>query len=450
MRGKTMIRFPRELFELLYGTEQSVLAAQECRCAALAEQWHKRYGTDNKDADSAPLRFFSSPGRSEIGGNHTDHNFGKVLAASIRQDCIAAVRATDDNTVYVYDPGYNEDYSINIGGSETSASCGTNTENSSRTAEKGSAALIRGIVQGFKNAGYKTGGFKACFTSDVIAAAGVSSSASFEMLICIILNNLFNGGKIPLTAFPAIGSFAENRYWNKKSGMLDQTACVLGGLIAIDFKNPAQPLIEKIPFDFDKEEYALMIVNTGSGHADLSEVYSAIPAEMQSVARALGKEHLRDLSFEDIYENLRGIRKTCGDRAVMRAFHFFEENERVDKEVRALKTGDFKSFLNLITESGNSSWKWLQNICIADKPESQPVAVSLALTERFIRVHNAGACRVHGGGFAGVIQAFIPRSLCGAYTSYMEKALGYDAGTGQKSPVFAMSVRPAGAVEIPT
>lgn len=449
MRGKTMIRFSRELFELLYGTEQSVLAAQECRYAALAEQWHKRYGTDNKDADSAPLRFFSSPGRSEIGGNHTDHNFGKVLAASIRQDCIAAVRATDDNTVYVYDPGYNEDYSINIGGCETFVSNGTNTENL-YCEEKGSAALIRGIVQGFKNAGYKTGGFKACFTSDVIAAAGVSSSASFEMLICIILNNLFNGGKIPLTAFPAIGSFAENRYWNKKSGMLDQTACVLGGLIAIDFKNPAQPLIEKIPFDFDKEEYALMIVNTGSGHADLSEAYSAIPAEMQSVARALGKEHLRDLSFEDIYENLRGIRKTCGDRAVMRAFHFFEENERVDKEVRALKTGDFKSFLNLITESGNSSWKWLQNICIADKPESQPVAVSLALTERFIRVHNAGACRVHGGGFAGVIQAFIPRSLCGAYTSYMEKALGYDAGTGQKSPVFAMSVRPAGAVEIPT
>jgi len=444
-----MIRFPRELFELLYGTDRSILTAQERRYEALAEQWHKRYGTDDKDADSASLRFFSSPGRSEIGGNHTDHNFGKVLAASIRQDCIAAVRATDDNTVYVYDPGYNADYSINIGGNETSASCGTNTENSSRE-EKGSAALIRGIVQGFKNAGYKTGGFKACFTSDVIAAAGVSSSASFEMLICIILNNLFNDGKIPLTAFPAIGSFAENRYWNKKSGMLDQTACVLGGLIAIDFKNPAQPLIEKIPFDFDKEEYALMIVNTGSGHADLSEAYSAIPAEMQSVARALGKEHLRDLSFEDVYENLCDIRKTCGDRAVMRAFHFFEENERVDKEVRALKTGDFKSFLNLITESGNSSWKWLQNICIADKPESQPVAVCLALTERFIRVHNAGACRVHGGGFAGVIQAFIPRSLCGAYTSYMEKALGYDAGAGQKSPVFAMSIRPAGAVEIPT
>ncbi|EPF31399.1 hypothetical protein HMPREF9194_01745 [Treponema maltophilum ATCC 51939] len=451
-----MIRFSRELFELLYGTDRSVLAAQEKRYNALAELWHRRYGTGDKDADFASLRFFSSPGRSEIGGNHTDHNLGKVLAASIRQDCIAAVRATDDNTVYVYDPGYNADYSINIGGSDDEraqavqkgAAC-TDADNPPRE-EKGSAALIRGIVQGFKNAGYKTGGFKACFTSDVIAAAGVSSSAAFEMLICVILNNLFNGGKIPLTAFPAIGSFAENRYWNKKSGMLDQTACVLGSLIAIDFKNPAQPLIEKIPFDFDKEEYALMIVNTGSGHADLSEAYSAIPAEMQSVARALGKEHLRDTSFEEVYENLCRIRKTCGDRAVMRAFHFFEENERVDKEVRALKTVDFTSFLNLITESGNSSWKWLQNICIADKPESQPVAVCLALTEHFIRIHNAGACRVHGGGFAGVIQAFIPRSLCGAYTSYMEKALGYDAGTGQKSPVFAMSIRPAGAVEIPT
>lgn len=431
--------FSYDLFSRLYGTDEHTLAVQKARYTNLAEQWYKHFadGTPHTQNTGTPvLRFFSSPGRSEIGGNHTDHNLGKVLAASIAQDCIAAVQATDDNTVSIYDITYNQNFGIDTSDTEC------------RKDEKGSPALIRGMLQGFKNAGYKVGGFKACVTSDVIPAAGVSSSASFEMLICLILNNLYNEGKIPLEALPAIGQFAENAYWNKKSGLLDQTACAVGGLIAIDFKDPKKPLIEKVNFDFAKEGYELVIVNTGSGHADLSEEYSAIPAEMKAVAACLGKTHLRELSFDDVYNQTGIIRKKCGDRAVLRALHFFEENRRVDAQIAALKAGDFRGFLKLIEESGNSSWKWLQNICVSGIPREQPVAVCLALTEYFLREKGCGSCRVHGGGFAGVIQVFIPSKLCTEYRSYMEKALGYKEDAG-KSPVFVMGIRPVGAVEIP-
>ncbi|WP_428769037.1 galactokinase family protein [Treponema sp. HNW] len=433
------MKFPQDLFTQLYGDDNTRLAVQKARYEALAEHWYKRFGADAKSVDSQTpkLRFFSSPGRSEIGGNHTDHNLGKVLAASIDQDCIAAVQASDDNIVSIYDITYNKDFGIDT------------SDTAYREGESGSESLIRGMLQGFKNAGYKTGGFKACVTSDVIRAAGVSSSASFEMLICLILNNLYNEGKIPLESLPAIGQFAENAYWHKKSGLLDQTACAVGGLIAIDFKEPEKPLIEKVNFDFAKEGYELVIVNTGSGHADLSEEYSAIPAEMKAAASALGKTHLRELSFEDVYNQVGSIRKKCGDRAVLRALHFFEENRRVDAQIACLKTGDFTGFLKLIEESGNSSWKWLQNICVSGISHEQPVALCLALTERFLREKGCGACRVHGGGFAGVIQVFIPSTLCAEYRSYMEKALGFDEKGNEKSPVFVMNIRPVGAVEIP-
>ena len=433
------MEFTDNLFSRIYGSDTHILAAQQARYNNLAEQWCKRFaaGTSHvQNGGISDLRFFSSPGRSEIGGNHTDHNSGKVFAASIGQDCIAAVQASADNIVTIYDITYNQDFDINT------------TDTECRKDEKGSPALIRGILQGFKNAGYKVSGFKACITSDVIPAAGVSSSASFEILICLILNNLYNEGKIPIEALPAIGQFAENTYWHKKSGLLDQTACAVGGLIAIDFKNPKKPLIEKVAFDFAKEGYELVIVNTGSGHADLSEEYSAIPAEMKAVAACLGKDCLRELSFEAVYNNAGSIRKKCGDRAVLRALHFFEENRRVDEETAALKAGNFSGFLKLIEESGNSSWKWLQNICVNGNHTEQPVAFCLALTERFLRRKGCGACRIHGGGFAGVIQVFIPSALCTEYRSYMEKALEYKGGS-EKSPVFVMNIRPVGAVEIP-
>ncbi|MGI5174535.1 galactokinase [Treponema sp. OMZ 840] len=436
------MHFSHEQLIPLYGTDGAVLAAQTARYADLEKQWHTRFGGVQKsggtaDTQKTVLRFFSSPGRSEIGGNHTDHNLGKVLAASINQDCIAAVQPCGDGIVYICDITYNKDFSIDT------------ADTAYREGEGGSEALIRGMLQGFKNAGYRVGGFKACITSDVIRAAGVSSSASFEMLICLILNNLYNNGSVPLESLAAIGQFAENAYWHKKSGLLDQTACAFGGLIAIDFQNPQAPLIEKIPFDFAKENFDLIIVNTGTGHADLSEEYSAIPSEMKAVAAALGTEHLRKLSFEDVYNHIGRIRRQCGDRALLRALHFFEENRRVENEAAALKAGDFRGFLKLVGESGASSWKYLQNICVSGKPAEQPIALCLALTERFLNEKGCGgACRVHGGGFAGVIQVFMPKPLSAAYRSYMEKALDFSPGSDKKSPVFFMSIRGIGATEV--
>ncbi|MFI3256954.1 MAG: galactokinase family protein [Spirochaetales bacterium] len=424
------MNFPKALFAELYGTNQDVIESHIARYTKLATEWESYYKT------KADLRFFSSPGRSEIGGNHTDHNLGKVLAASIQLDCIAAVALSGDDIIRVHDITYNKDFSIDTADTQRIPD------------ETSSPALIRGIVQGFNNAGYKIGGFNACFTSDVIPSAGVSSSAAFEMIICLILDKLFNGGTIPVEKYASVGQFSENHYWDKASGLLDQMACAVGGLVAMDFKNPTDPIVEKIAFDFAKQNYSLMIVNTGKGHADLSKEYSSIPNEMKDVAAQLGQTTLRGLDYADVIANLPKIRKNCGDRAVMRAFHFIEENNRVDDEVAALKENDFQKFLSLIADSGNSSWKWLQNTYVIDLPQEQSIPVCLALSERFIREKGVGACRIHGGGFAGVIQTFIPDSLREEYTDYMEKALGYDKTGTERSPVHAMFVRPYGAVEI--
>ncbi len=427
------MHFSRQLFSELYGNDEAVIESQMKRYSTLSQEWTAYF---KKDAKAEGVRYFTSAGRSEIGGNHTDHNLGKVLAASIQLDCIGAAKASDNNIITIHDITYNKDIIIDITNSERIMD------------EKGSPALLRGIVQGFKDRGYKVGGFNACLTSNVIPAAGVSSSASFEMMLCLILDKLFNDGTIPVSKYATIGQFAENKYWDKASGLLDQMACAVGGLVAMDFQNPSEPIVEKVPFDFAKQNYSLMIVNTGKGHADLSEEYSSIPNEMRSVAKLLGKETLRGLSFKDISDNLVKIRKKCGDRAVMRAVHFIEENDRVDSEVAALKNGDFQKFLSLVTDSGNSSWKWLQNVFVPTNAQEQPISVCLALTEIFIKNKGVGACRIHGGGFAGVIQAFIPNDLREEYTEYMEKALGYDKASGDLSPVYAMSIRPHGAIEV--
>ncbi len=417
----------RDLFGRLYGSGESVIEDQTKRYASLIEAFKSRYGDDD-------IRLFSSPGRSEIGGNHTDHNLGKVLAASIQMDCIGAV-STAENEITINDLTYNEDYTIDI------------RKTDRVPGEKGSIALVRGIVEGFKRAGFKIGGFRACFTSRVIAAAGVSSSASFEMMICLILSSLYNEGSIPVNRFASIGQFAENAYWDKASGLLDQMACAVGGLIAIDFENPAEPAVEKVDFDFAAQDYKVLIVNTGKSHADLSKEYSSIPNEMKSVARLFEQETLRGITEDMIVAQLPRVRAECGDRAVLRAFHFFEENRRVDMQTAALRRGDFAEFLRLITESGNSSWKWLQNTYVTAVPQEQSVPVCLALTELFIGRKGAGACRIHGGGFAGVILAFLPSRLVDEYTAWMNTALGVDTA-GEKSPVYAMSIRPLGAVEI--
>lgn len=412
-------------FTKLYGKD---LDSQYQRYQKLEDAYKARF-----NSDGTHLRYFTSPGRSEIGGNHTDHNLGKVLAASIQLDCIGAVEQTE-NTVTIFDLTYNEDYSINVNDTARVAN------------ETGSIALVRGILDGFKKFGYKVGGFNSCFTSSVIAAAGVSSSASFEMMICAILNILYNESKIPLSKLVAIGQYAENVYWDKASGQLDQTACAHGGMICIDFENASEPDTRSVNFDFSAQGYTMMLVVTGKGHADLSAEYSSIPTEMKQIASFFGKDTLRGLTFEDIANNLFELRAKFGDRPVMRAFHFFEENDRVEQEIASLEQNNFDRFLELVKESGNSSWKWLQNICVPSNPKEQPMAICLALTEHFINLHKKGACRLHGGGFAGVIQAFIPNELADEYCTYMNKALN-EAGV-EKDNIYRMTIRPLGTIEI--
>ncbi len=420
-------------FAELYGKDKNTLEQQTRRYNSLVESFCKRYG-------DGTIRLFSSPGRSEIGGNHTDHNLGKVLAASIQLDCIGAIEQTDDGIITICDLTYNEDYSIDV------------NKTARVEGEKGSIALVRGMIEGFKQAGFKVGGFKGMFTSSVIAAAGVSSSASFEMMICLVLNQLYNGGKISVCQMASAGQFAEQKYWDKNSGLLDQMACASGGLVTIDFENPKNPASEKLNFDFSKENYNLILVNTGKGHADLSAEYSAVPNEMKAVAKLCGKETLRGVDFDTIVEKLPQIRSTCGDRAVMRALHFLAENEKVDAEVASLKNNDFKKFLSLITASGNSSWKWLQNVFVPTNAQEQPVSVCLALTERFIEKNcpanseKPGACRIHGGGFAGVMMTLLPKELTESYKIYMHRAMGVKSG--DKDPVYIMSIRPEGSIEI--
>ena len=303
--------------------------------------------------------------------------------------------------------------------------------------ETGTLPLVKGMLKGFLEMGHKIGGFKAYITSNVISAAGISSSAAFEMLICSMLNAFYNDGAMDVTSYAHIGRYAENNYWLKASGLLDQMACAVGGLITIDFKDPKQPVVEPVAFDFASQHYDLMIVNTGKGHADLSAEYSSVPAEMKAVAQFFGKEVLREVDPQQLADNLAAVRAKTGDRAVMRALHFFYENERVLDEVEALKNNDFQKFLTLITDSGNSSWKWLQNCYYG--AEEQGITVALAYTELFLRAKGVGACRVHGGGFAGVIMAMIPSALGAEYTAYMEGLLG-------KGNVYRMSIRPIGAV----
>jgi galactokinase len=430
----------RALFSELYGPGETVFAAQKKRYTGLAGQFHDRFGLE-------ALRFFSAPGRSEIGGNHTDHNHGKVLGASIQLDCIAAAARTGDNRISIHDESYGEDYHIDLGG-----------DLAPQPGEKGSAALVRGIAAGFRNpsltgaAPFRLGGFSACVESQVLPGSGVSSSAAFEMLICGILNILYNDGKLPVEKLAAMGQYGENKYWAKGSGLLDQMACGAGGMAAIDFENPSAPALERIPFDFASRHSVLALVNTGGSHANLSGEYSAIPGEMKSVAAFFGREVLRGLSLDDLARNLPALRAKCGDRAVLRAFHFIQENTRVEEEIRALKENDFPRFLGLIQESGDSSYRFLQNVTLPGSLAEQNIPVCLALTEAFFRERRLnvpvrqGACRVHGGGFAGVIQVFLPQEEAGAYTAWMHQALGY-AGSGP-SPVFIMSIRPRGVVEI--
>ena len=373
------------------------------------------------------VKLFSSPGRTEISGNHTDHNNGKVLGGSINLDCIAAATYNDSNFVNIVSESFSQKFKIDI------------NDIAPGIEKAGTTELLKGILAGFKERKADIGGFDAYITSNVISSAGVSSSAAFETLICQIINTLFNDGKLSKTDYAYIGKYAENHYWDKASGLLDQMCCAYGGLISIDFKNPDMPKVNEIDFDFGAAKHDLIIVQTGRGHADLSADYSSIPTEMKKVAEYFNKKTLSEVDEKEFYNNLPKLREYAGDRAVLRSIHFFDENKRVENEVKALINNDFDTFLKNITDSGNSSWKYLQNVYTNAAPNEQGITVALALSERFLKEKNVGATRVHGGGFAGVIMAMVPEKYSDEYVAYMDKFLGEGSS-------YKMKIRPYGSV----
>ena len=407
----------KHLMRQLYGetAEENVN-----RYRHVVQKFHDTFG----DQD---MMLFSSPGRTEISGNHTDHNHGKVLAGSINLDCVAVGAINHSSKVNIISETFNQDLTIDL------------NDLTSSQKKAGTVDLIKGLLKGFEESGYKIGGFDAYITSNVISSAGVSSSASFEMLLCSMINRFFNEGRMDTVAYAHIGKYAENVYWDKASGLLDQMACAVGGLITIDFLNPNEPKVEKINFDFASQNHSLIIVQTGRGHADLSADYSAVPAEMKKVAEYFGKEVCAQITEEQLIEHLKEVREYAGDRSVLRALHFFEENKRVEAEVKALKEGRFEDFLKNVTASGNSSWKWLQNCYTNTNYQEQGISIALALTELFIEEKKRGACRIHGGGFAGVIMAMLPNDLVDEYVAFIEKALG-------EGSAYRMTIRPYGAI----
>ena len=408
----------RKLMTALYG--EAAVDANIERYQNLVKSFQKKFAEED-------VTLFSSPGRTEISGNHTDHNHGKVLAGSINLDCVGVAAKNNSSKVHIISETFNQSFIIDL------------NDLSPSDKKAGTIDLVKGLLQGFKESGYEVGGFNAYITSNVISAAGVSSSASFEMLLCSILNTFFNEGRMDTVAYAHIGKYSENVYWDKASGLLDKMACAVGGLITIDFLEPASPVVEKIDFDFSSQNHSLIIVNTGKGHADLSADYSSVPIEMKKVAEFFGKEVCAEITEEEVIGHLAEVREYAGDRSVLRALHFFEENKRVEAEVKALKEGRFSDFLNNITASGNSSWKWLQNCFTNSAYQEQGITVALALTELFIAGKQRGACRVHGGGFAGVIMAMLPNDLVEEYVAYIEKALG-------EGNAYRMSIRPYGAI----
>ena len=403
----------------VYGNDEATF--QQERYVKLAESFEKDF------SENADLRFFSAPGRTEVGGNHTDHNNGKVLAAAINLDAVAAVSARDDSIICVNSEGYSP---ISV----DSADLEIKDEEAGK-----STALIRGICARFGQLGYKYGGFNASVTSRVLSGSGLSSSAAYEVLIGTILNYLYNDGKINAVEIAQISQYAENVYFKKPCGLMDQTACSVGGFVQIDFEDTAKPVINKVDFDIAKHGYNLCIVDTGGDHADLTDDYAAIRLEMNSVAEFFGKNVLRQVPEKDVFDNMSEIRKKTGDRAIERAIHFYNENKRVERLATALANGDFEAFKETIIESGKSSYMYNQNCFTLSNPASQPVALALCLTEELLK--GKGAYRVHGGGFAGTIQAFVPVEETENYVSAMKKVFG-------ENSCYILKVRSHGGCEI--
>jgi galactokinase len=408
-----------------YGDDKSTMDYQKKRHLTLIEDFKLKFGEDND------VKLFSVPGRTEIGGNHTDHGHGRVLAASVNLDTIAAAAPNGKNEITIFSDGYEAEIAVNLDSLEK------------REDETGtSSALVRGISHALSDAGFSIVGFNAFVKSNILNGVGLSSSAAFEILIGMIFNELFNGNKIDVLTLAKAGQSAEKDYFGKPCGLMDQIACASGGIVAIDFKNYETPEIEKIDFNLDEHGYKLLIINTGGNHINLTEEYSAIPEEMLRVAQVLGKSVIRDVSRKEFFKGMSKIRADAGDRAALRALHFIEENKRVLLQKEALKNSDFKTFFGLVRASGNSSFKLLQNIVTNNKTDEQGIALALAFTEEFFASNNIdGACRVHGGGFAGSIQVYLPTEKVAEYKQFIEPVFG-------SGSVNEITIRPAGAASL--
>ena len=375
------------------------------------------------------IYILSVPGRSELLGNHTDHNAGKVLAGAIDRDIIAVASPSADNKVNLLSEGYPKD-TVDL----------ALTVNPDNFANFTSASLIAGVADGLSKKGYKVGGFDAYCTSDVLKGSGISSSAAYEVMIGNIFNHLYNSGKIENTEIAKISQYAENVFFGKPSGLMDQMACAVGGFVYIDFENAASPVIEPISFSLRKAGYELCIVNTGGNHADLNEDYASVPLEMKAVAALFGKAQLRGLTEGDIVAKAQKIRCELGDRALMRALHFIRENDRVEKGRCALVRGDMTAFFDAVDASGTSSFKYLQNVYTTKNIGEQGLSLALCLTDG-LEGGAVGASRVHGGGFAGTIQAYVKQELVDEYVSLMDSVFG-------EGSVMRLNVRPLGAIKV--
>lgn len=404
-------------FVKLYGEA----APARARFSAAVDEFCALYG------DSEDLRFFSAPGRTEIGGNHTDHQHGCVLAASVDLDVIAVAAKCEGHTVSIKSAGYPED-KIDI------------DSLSAKDNERGRAAsLIRGVLYAFKHDGHEIGAFNAYTTSKVLKGSGLSSSAAFEVLVSNILNGLFNSGKVGVVRIAKYSQYAEREFFGKPCGLLDQMASSVGGFTYADFHDPQNPVIEQVSLDVRDFGYTLCVVDTGGNHANLTADYAAITEECQAISRALGTDFLRDADESRFYDEMGKLRVKFGDRAVLRAFHFFNEQKRVELQRAALKEHDFEKFLFYVNESGESSYKYLQNLYSNSAVNEQGLCLAIALTKQFLG--EKGACRVHGGGFAGTVQCYIPNERFDEYREMIEKVFG-------KGACVPLLVRPVGGYEI--
>ena len=376
---------------------------------------------------SGEIRLFSAPGRTEVGGNHTDHQHGCVLAGSVDLDVIAVVSPNEDGIISIKSEGYPEDI-VNI------------NDLSKKDNEVGKAiSLIRGVCFKFAEQGFALKGFNAYTTSNVLKGSGLSSSAAFEVLLGNILNGLVADNKVSPIEIAKIGQFAEREYFGKPCGLLDQMASSLGGFTYADFHDPENPITESIELDLASYGYSLCVVDTGGNHADLTDDYAGITVECREISQTLGVSYLRDADSDEFYRNIAKLRADCGDRAVLRAFHFFNEQNRVLEQKSALKEGRFEDFLKLVNESGQSSFDYLQNLYSTSNVAEQGLSLGIALTKQFLK--GKGACRVHGGGFAGTIQCYVPTDMVSEYKKTVEAVFG-------NGSCHVLNIRPVGGYEV--